>query len=62
VRLALESLSGAMLYAIIILALWWVGGRPNGPETYCLERFGAAFESLRAKFRKSQPRSGNTIS
>ncbi|MES2152917.1 MAG: lipopolysaccharide biosynthesis protein [Pseudomonadota bacterium] len=36
--LVLETLSGALVYALTVLALWWAAGRPAGAEQYALER------------------------
>ncbi|MBC7490379.1 MAG: lipopolysaccharide biosynthesis protein [Glaciimonas sp.] len=37
-RLAMDTGAGALTYLFVILSLWLISSRPNGAETFCLER------------------------
>ncbi len=39
--LAIKVLLGAATYVAVVAVLWWIAGRPQGAETYLLEKAGA---------------------
>jgi O-antigen/teichoic acid export membrane protein len=40
-RLALQVLAGATIYAVAVISLWWLRGRPPGPERLALTLLAA---------------------
>lgn len=44
--------TGAASYAAVLLALWWLSGRPRGAETAFLDVIGNTLRHLRRKWRR----------
>jgi O-antigen/teichoic acid export membrane protein len=49
-RLVFDSLTGALVYAAVILLAWTAAGRPEGAEQFVMTKLGKGWTSLRRRF------------
>lgn len=51
--LVAKTLVGALVYTLVVLGLWWAGGRPPGAETFILDNLRKALGQRRQPFRET---------
>ncbi|MCL4745501.1 MAG: lipopolysaccharide biosynthesis protein [Burkholderiaceae bacterium] len=50
-QLLLQALTGALVYTLVVVALWRLSGRPNGAERFALDLAGCGWRRIAARSR-----------